>query len=195
MRFDGQAISLDEYERVSHLLTRARESVPPSDDGYLSPTGSFTITGAAWAAAQGARYSCWRRGSADDPTRSACSSLSSSRSRRCSTSTASCSGPTLDDVARDLLGVVGPSTRTIVTVVQDAEVTAIVEETAAKFGAELVTVTADSPTSAPADLAPITLLNATAGETAARALASALGWRVDDAGLPLRWRAFVSRVG
>jgi dihydrofolate synthase/folylpolyglutamate synthase len=39
--------------------------------------------------------------------------------------------------------------------------TAIVEETAARFGAELVTVTADSPTSAPAGLAPITRRHAT----------------------------------
>ena len=49
MRFDGRAISPDEYERVARALARAQESVPPSDDGYLSPTGSFTITGAARA--------------------------------------------------------------------------------------------------------------------------------------------------
>ncbi len=184
MRFDGQAISPDEYERVAHALTRARESVPPSDDGYLSPTGSFTITGAAWAAAKGADVLVLEEGlggrsdevSLFEPLVVAVTKVFYEHGELL--------GPTLDDVARDLLGVVGPGTRTIVTVEQDAEVAAIVEETAARFGAELVTVSADSPTSAPAGLAPITRLNAAAGETAARALASALGWRVDDAEAP-----------
>ena len=181
MRFDGQAISPDEYERVAQTLARARESVPPSDDGYLSPTGSFTITGAAWAAARGADVLVLEEGlggrsdevSLFEPVVVAVTKVFYEHGELL--------GPTLDDVARDLLGVVGPGTRTIVTVAQDAEVTAIVEETAARFGAELVTVTASSPTSAPAGLAPITRLNAAAGETAARALASALGWHVDDA--------------
>lgn len=181
MRFDGQAISPDEYERVSQALARARESVPPSDDGYLSPTGSFTITGAAWAAAGGADVLVLEEGlggrsdevSLFEPLVVAVTKVFYEHGELL--------GPTLDDVARDLLGVVGPGTRTIVTVAQDAEVTAIVEETAARFGAELVTVTADSPTSAPAGLAPITRLNAAAGETAARAVASALGWHIGDA--------------
>ncbi|WP_454854320.1 hypothetical protein [Promicromonospora soli] len=181
MRFDGQAISSDEYERVAQALARARESVPPSDDGYLSPTGSFTITGAAWAAARGADALVLEEGlggrsdevSLFEPLVVAVTKVFYEHGELL--------GPTLDDVARDLLGVVGPGTRTIVTVAQDAEVTAIVEETAARFGAELVTVTTDSPTSAPAGLAPITRLNAAAGETAARALASLLGWHVDDA--------------
>jgi dihydrofolate synthase/folylpolyglutamate synthase len=182
MRFDGVAISDDEYEQAARALARARASVPPSDDGYLSPTGSFTITGAAWAARQGADVLVLEEGlggrsdevSLFEPRVVAVTKVFYEHGELL--------GPTLDDVARDLLGVVGPGTWTIVTVTQDAEVTAIVEETAASFGADLVTVTVDSLTSAPAGLAPITRLNAAAGETAARALASALGWRVDEAG-------------
>lgn len=180
MRFDGTAISNKEYEQVAQLLARARASVPPSDNGYLSPTGSFTITGAAWAAARGADALVLEEGlggrsdevSLFEPLVVAVTKVFYEHGEQL--------GPTLDDVARDLLGVVGPGTRTIVTVPQDAEVTAIVEETAARFDVELVTVTADSLTSAPAGLAPITRLNAAAGETAARALASVLSWRVDD---------------
>lgn len=180
MRFDGQAISIDEYEQISQALARARESVPPSDDGYLSPTGSFTITGAAWAAARGADVLVLEEGlggrsdevSLFEPLVVAVTKVFYEHGEVL--------GPTLDDVARDLLGVVGPGTQTIVTVEQDAEVTAIVEETAARFGAELVTVTADSPTSVPAGLAPLTRLNAVTGEMAARALASALGWHIGD---------------
>lgn len=180
MRFDGQAISPDEYERVAQALARARAAVPPVNDGYLSPTGSFTIAGAAWAAARGADALVLEEGlggrsdevSLFEPLVVAVTKVFYEHGELL--------GPTLDDVARDLLGVVGPGTRTVVTVAQDAEVTMIVEETAARFGAELVTVTADSLTSAPAGLAPITRMNAAAGETAARALASALAWRVDD---------------
>jgi dihydrofolate synthase/folylpolyglutamate synthase len=179
MRFDGLAISPDEYEQTARSLARARAAVPLPGDGYLSPTGSFTITGAAWAAGRGADALVLEEGlggrsdevSLFEPLVVAVTKVFYEHGELL--------GPTLDDVARDLLGVVGPSTRTVVTVPQDPGVTAIVEETAAEFGAELVTVTSDRPTRAPAGLAPITRLNATAGEAAGRALASALGWRVD----------------
>lgn len=181
MRFDGQAIAPGDYELIAQELARARESVPPSNDGYLSPTGAFTITGAAWAAAKGADALVLEEGlggrsdevSLFEPLAVAVTKVFYEHGELL--------GPTLDDVARDLLGVVSTGTRTIVTVAQDADVMAIVEETASTFDTELVAVTAGSPTSAPAGLAPITRLNAAAGETAARALASALDWHVDDA--------------
>ncbi|GAA4705546.1 dihydrofolate synthase / folylpolyglutamate synthase [Promicromonospora umidemergens] len=180
MRFDGLAISEEEYEQVAQRLAGARASVAPTDGGYLSPTGAFTIAGAAWAAARGSDVLVLEEGlggrsdevSLFEPRVVAVTKVFYEHGELL--------GPTLDDVARDLLGVVRPSTRTIVTVPQDAEVTAIIEETAATFGAELVTVTADRPTRAPAGLAPITRLNAATGESAGRALASALGWQVDD---------------
>ncbi|MFD2796242.1 hypothetical protein ACFS27_21955 [Promicromonospora vindobonensis] len=180
MRFDGLAISPDEYEQVAGSLARARASIPQQGGGYLSPTGAFTVAGASWAAARGADALVLEEGlggrsdevSLFDPQVAVVTKVFYEHGEQL--------GPTLDDVARDLLGVVGPATRTIVTVPQDDVVTAIVEETAARFGAELVTVTADSPAPAPAGLAPITRLNAVAGEAAGRALASALGWRIDD---------------
>jgi dihydrofolate synthase/folylpolyglutamate synthase len=179
MRFDGLAISPDEYEQTARSLAHARAGLPLTGDGYLSPTGSFTITGAAWAAGRGADALVLEEGlggrsdevSLFEPLVVAVTKVFYEHGELL--------GPTLDDVARDLLGVVGPSTRTVVTVPQDPGVTAIVEETAAEFGAELVTVTSDRPTTAPAGLAPITRLNATAGEAAGRALASTLGWRID----------------
>ncbi|GAB2499415.1 hypothetical protein GCM10027063_43740 [Promicromonospora xylanilytica] len=180
MRFDGLAISPDEYEQVAEALTRARAAVPAESAGYLSPTGAYTITGAAWLAGRGADVLVLEEGlggrsdevSLFDPQVVAVTKIFYEHGEQL--------GPTLDDVARDLLGVVGPDTRTIVTVPQDAEVTAIVKETAAKFGTRLVTVAPDRSTTLPAGLAPITLLNAAAGEAAGRALASVLGWRVDD---------------
>ena len=178
MRFDGQAISPNEYEDLSWMLTRARASVPTTDNGYLSPTGAFTITGAAWASARGADVLVLEEGlggrsdevSLFTPSVVAVTKVFYEHGEQL--------GPTLDDVARDLLGVVGPGTRAIVTVPQSAEVTAIIRARAAQFGAEILTVTAGSPSRSPAELAPMTRLNAMAGEAAGRAMAAALGWAV-----------------
>ena len=180
MRFDGQAIADEQYEQLARDLVGARASVAPVDSGYLSPTGAFTIAGAAWAAARGADVLVLEEGlggrsdevSLFEPSVVAVTKVFYEHGEQL--------GPTLDDVARDLLGVVGPATQTIVTVPQAAEVTTIIEATAAGFGTELVTVTGDRPTLVPGDLAQITRLNAAAGESAGRAMAASLGWRVDD---------------
>jgi dihydrofolate synthase/folylpolyglutamate synthase len=180
MRFDGLAISDDEYEQVARSLARARASVAQRDDGYLSPTGAFTIAGASWAVNQGADVLVLEEGlggrsdevSLFDPQVVAVTKVFYEHGDQL--------GPTLDDVARDLLGVVGPNTSTIVTVEQDGEVSSIIEETAATFSAELVVVTPGSPTTVPGGLDPITRLNAAAGEAAGRALASVLSWRIED---------------
>ncbi|MFI8527660.1 hypothetical protein ACIGB8_24585 [Promicromonospora sukumoe] len=180
VRLDGLAVSAEEYEEMARGLIRARASVPAADSGYLSPTGAFTITGAAWAAARGADVLVLEEGlgglsdevSLFDPTVVAVTRVFYEHGDLL--------GPTLGDVARDLLGVVGPATRTIVTVAQDPEVTAIIEEAAARYGAEVVTLAGDPATSVPAGLAPLTRMNAALGETAARALVSVVGRLVDD---------------
>lgn len=180
MRFDGHAIADEEYEQVARDLAGARASVASVDNGYLSPTGAFTIAGATWAAARGADVLVLEEGlggrsdevSLFEPSVVAVTKVFYEHGEQL--------GPTLDDVARDLLGVVGPATQTILTVPQAAEVTTIIEATAARFGTELVTVTEDRPTLVPGDLAQVTRLNAAAGESAGRAMASALGWGVDD---------------
>jgi dihydrofolate synthase/folylpolyglutamate synthase len=180
IRLDGLAIAPEDYEELAQALARARLAVPAGHGGYLSPTGAFTIAGAAWTAARGSDVLVLEEGlggrsdeiSLFEPRVVAVTKVFYEHGDLL--------GPTLDDVARDLLGVAGPTTRTIVTLEQDAEVTALVEETAARLSTGLVTVTADSPTSAPAELPPISRLNAALGEAAARAMASALGWPVDD---------------
>ncbi|MEV0894208.1 hypothetical protein [Promicromonospora sp. NPDC050262] len=180
MRVDGRAISPEDYEDLAQALARARDSVPSTHDGYLSPTGAFTIAGAAWAAERGSDVLVLEEGLGGRSDEVSLFDPHVVAVTRVFYEHGDLLGPTLGDVARDLLGVVGPATRTIVTVAQDAEVTAIVEETAARFGTSLVTVTADSLTSS-AGLPPITRLNAALGEAAARAMAAALGWPVDDA--------------
>ncbi|GAA1872153.1 hypothetical protein [Myceligenerans crystallogenes] len=181
MRFDGAAISPGEYDAEAARLDAARGVVVPDGSGYLSPTGAYTITGAAWAARRGADALVLEEGLGG---RSDEVSLFDARVvavTKVFYEHGDVLGPTLDDVARDLLGVVGHGTRTIVTVEQDPDVTALVEETAAKFDMELVTVGAGSVSCAPAGLPPLTRLNATAGEAAARSLAAGLGWSLGDA--------------
>lgn len=180
MRVDGRAISPEDYEDLAQALARARDAVPSTHDGYLSPTGAFTIAGAAWAANRGSDVLVLEEGLGGRSDEVSLFDPHVVAVTRVFYEHGDLLGPTLGDVARDLLGVVGPATQTIVTVAQDAEVTAIVEETAARFGTSLVTVTADSPTAA-TGLPPITRLNAALGEAAARAMAAALGWPVDDA--------------
>ena len=179
MRFDGAAISPDEYDSQAARLTEARRDVAPDDSGYLSPTGAYTITGASWATRRGADVLVLEEGLGG---RSDEVSLFSPRVvavTRIFFEHGEQLGPTVDDVARDLLGVVGPETRTVVTVEQDADVAALITETAATFGADVVTVDATTTSDAPRDLPPLTRLNATAGEVAARALADELGWTFD----------------
>ncbi|GAB3157379.1 hypothetical protein GCM10027059_00150 [Myceligenerans halotolerans] len=181
MRFDGAAISPAEYEAEAARLAAARTVVGRDGSGYLSPTGAYTITGAAWTAGRGADALVLEEGLGG---RSDEVSLFDARIvavTRVFYEHGDLLGPTLDDVARDLLGVVGHGTRTIVTVEQDPEVMVLVEETAAKFETELVVVGAGAPSCVPDGLAPLTRLNATAGEAAARALAADLGRRLDDA--------------
>ncbi|GGM22459.1 hypothetical protein ACFQBY_02710 [Promicromonospora citrea] len=179
VRIDGQAISPEGYERLAAALADARGAVGSPAGGYLSPTGAFTIAGAAWTAWQGAEVLVLEEGlggrsdevSLFDPRVVAVTSVFYEHGDLL--------GPTLEDVARDLLGVVGPATRTIVTVEQDAVVTAVLEEVAARFGCRLLTVETPSSSAAPTDLPPFTRLNATTGVTAARVMAKALGWTLD----------------
>ncbi|MFD7025119.1 hypothetical protein [Promicromonospora sukumoe] len=179
VRLDGLAVSAEEYEEMARGLIRARASVPAAGSGYLSPTGAFTITGAAWAA-RGADVLVLEEGLGGLSDEVSLFDPSVVAVTRVFYEHGDLLGPTVGDVARDLLGVVGPATRTVVTVAQDAEVAAIIEEAAARYGAEVVTLAADPATSVPAGLAPLTRMNAALGEAAARALASVLGWRVDD---------------
>lgn len=179
MRVDGSAITPEEYERLAEALAGARADVRATNDGYLSPTGAFTIAGAAWTAAQDVDVLVLEEGlggSSDevslfDPRVVAVTPVFYEHGDLL--------GPTLEDVARDLLGVVGPATRTIVTVEQVPAVATVIEDAAARAGANIVIVTPDTPTSVPAGPAPITRLNASLGESAGRAMAAELGWTVD----------------
>ena len=48
IRIDGRAISQADYEALSQRAARALEALPSSDDGYLPPSGMYTLIGLSW---------------------------------------------------------------------------------------------------------------------------------------------------
>lgn len=54
IRVDGTAVSEDELQRLGGRLREAARSLPADDDGYLSPSGLFTMAGLLHARAVGA---------------------------------------------------------------------------------------------------------------------------------------------
>lgn len=48
IRIDGRAISQADYEELSHRAARALEVLPAPDDGYLPPSGMYTLIGLRW---------------------------------------------------------------------------------------------------------------------------------------------------
>lgn len=192
MRFDGAAITSAEYDREAARLTAARRRVASTSTGYLSPTGAYTITGASWAARRGADALVLEEGLGGRSDEVGLFDARVVAVMKVFYEHGDILGPTLEHVARDLIGVTGPGTSTIVTVEQEDEVMAIIEESAAASGAEVVVVGGSTASRAPLGLAQVTRLNATAGEVAARALAAELAWTVSDDGVTAALRTVLT---
>lgn len=56
IRFNGEPISLEDYAELGRTLSSAIEQLPPVEetDGYLAPTGCFTLMGAHYLLGRGA---------------------------------------------------------------------------------------------------------------------------------------------
>jgi folylpolyglutamate synthase/dihydropteroate synthase len=120
IRIDGRAIDDATLDHLGVRLAVARAAVP-SDGGYLSPTGAYTIAGHALAAGLAGApvdvvvHEEGLGGASDEvslfsPTIVAVTAVFAEHTDLL--------GPTVRDVARDLLGVVTDETRSIVTVPQ-----------------------------------------------------------------------------
>lgn len=48
IRIDGRAVSQADYEALSHRATSALAALPAPDDGYLPPSGMYTLIGLSW---------------------------------------------------------------------------------------------------------------------------------------------------
>lgn len=142
IRVDGLAIDAKTYRALSHRLSSAIEDLRPlaSDDGYLSPTGCFTVTGMAHlldVACDAIVLEEGLGGCSDEislfaPTVLAVTPIFGEHL-----------GLLGDDetaIAHDLLGVACIQTQLIASTPQEPEVSVVLEQRASEVGAELVFV-------------------------------------------------------
>ncbi len=54
IRRSGRALSEAEYDRLGEVLADGLSHLPPMEEGYLSPTGAYTLMGGRWAQEAGA---------------------------------------------------------------------------------------------------------------------------------------------
>lgn len=141
VRVDGQAMTDAEYTRVAARLADALQRIGPRTDGYLSPTGAYTLA----AVDELVRRECdvivleeGLGGRSDevslfDPEVVAVTPIFEEH--------ADLLGGGAREIADDLLGVVSQSTKRVVSSPQDAPVDDVVESAARIAAADLTWVT------------------------------------------------------
>lgn len=176
-RVDGVAASEEAYAQGSARVARAVAGVPARDgEGYLSPTGLFTLAGVRHlldARCDLLVLEAGMGGASDEvsllaPTVVACGPVFGEH--------LGIIGDSVEAIARDKLGVARPSTRAIVSVPQRDDALRVLHEVAASLGVPAFVVRDDDapPTAAP--LPPgLSRTNAVAGLAAAARLLQAVG--------------------
>jgi len=177
IRDDGAAIGLPDYDALGDRLRAARAAVPAEPGRYLSPTGAYTVAGVAWLTERGAGALVLEEGlggRSDEVSLFPATVVAVTRVFR---EHGDLLGGTLEAIADDLLGVVGPRTTTVVTLPQSPPVADALHRAARAAGADVVVV--DGPDAAlPAGLPPLVRDAAGLGVAAGRALAGRLGAEV-----------------
>lgn len=137
-RIDGRALSPTRYRDLLSRVGQAKLRLPPvGADGYLSPTGTFTVAGAHTLIEAGCDALVLEAGiggasdelSLFDPDVAVVGPIFGEH--------LDLLGPTVLDVARDKLGIVKDRTTAIVTVPQSPEVAAEIDRAAAAHAAEI----------------------------------------------------------
>jgi folylpolyglutamate synthase/dihydrofolate synthase len=142
IRIDGRAIDAGTYRHLSHRLSGAIDNLRPlsSDDGYLSPTGCFTVTGMAHLLDAGYDAIVLEEGLGG------CSDEISLFAPTVLVVTpiflehADLLGDDETAIAHDLLGVAHTQTQLIASTGQEPKISAVLETKASEVGAELVFV-------------------------------------------------------
>lgn len=115
IRVNGRAISHDEYARVSAMADRAVRSLPEVSDGYLPPSGVFTQVGIAYLLERGVDYLVVEEGLGGVSDDVSLFDYPVVGVTQIFLEHADVLGGSLDAIAQDLLGVVTPATRTVVS--------------------------------------------------------------------------------
>jgi dihydrofolate synthase/folylpolyglutamate synthase len=177
IRVDGVAISDDELAGLGRRLREASRSLPGDDQGYLSPSGLFTLAGVLHARAAGADFvvlEAGMGGASDEvglfpPAAVAITEVFAEH--------VGVLGGTPAAIATDKAGVAAAATSAVVSLPQSPSVTAAISATiAAKTGDSVRTeVIAPGASGVPARVLPAGLgrMNAELGCVAARRLLGA----------------------
>jgi folylpolyglutamate synthase/dihydropteroate synthase len=136
IRLGGQALQPGQYSEISGLAKTALEQLPVAGDGYLSPTGAYTIAGVSWLTRHGVDSLVVEEGlggvsdevSLLPPAGVAVTPIFEEH--------IGVLGLTRVEIAEDLLGVVRSGvTQTIWTAAQAPEVSTVLQATAERSGA------------------------------------------------------------
>lgn len=181
IRYDGVSIGASEFDDLAREVGQALHGLPARTGGYLSPTGAFTIAGLTWLTRRGCEalvVEAGMGGASDESslTRPAVVGITPIFEEHLGVL-----GDDVAAVARDKAGMIGPSTRAVVSAPQDPVVAGII----AAAGAPISVVDpADEPG---LDKLPTPLLRVNA-QVGLRAAAAYLGRPVDvpDVHLPGR---------
>lgn len=128
IRVDGERVSDAEMDELGRRLAAASGSVHRADLDYLSPTGSFTLAGVLHARLSGAQALVLEEGLGGASDEISLFPPDVLVVTRIFLEHQDLLGGDVETIARDLLGVVGPRTREIVTLEQDATVFRVLEE-------------------------------------------------------------------
>jgi dihydrofolate synthase/folylpolyglutamate synthase len=154
---------------MSARLAEALQSLPPRADSYLSPTGAFTVTGVAELIARGCDVVVLEEGlggASDEvslfrPSVVAVTPIFAEH--------VGLLGDNVTEIAHDLLAVISPTTRAVVSTPQERSIAELLANTARSAGAGLTWAQGSEDNPVPAARG-LSRANATAGIQAASAL-------------------------
>jgi folylpolyglutamate synthase/dihydropteroate synthase len=136
IRVAGHGLRLDQYSEVSTLAKAALEQLPAASDGYLSPTGAYTIAGVHYLAREGVDSLVVEEGLGGASDEVSLLSPVGVAVTPIFEEHVGVLGGTRVEIAEDLLGVVRDGvTDAIWTAAQTAQVAAVLHATAERSGA------------------------------------------------------------
>jgi dihydrofolate synthase/folylpolyglutamate synthase len=174
-RIDGTRLGADEYVAAIERTAAVLQTLPAANDGYLSPTGFFTLTGIATFAAAGCEAIVAEAGLGGRSDELSLLPLTGLAMSEVFLEHAALLGGTIAAIATDKAGAAGPTTRFIDYLAQSAEAEGAIIERANAVGASPRRVAL--PTASERRWLPpgMNARNALLGATSAEDLLSAIG--------------------
>ncbi|MDB5070454.1 MAG: fgs1 [Candidatus Eremiobacteraeota bacterium] len=137
-RVGGVAIGAADYELLSRRLDGLLAQLPATEDGgYLSPTGLFTMMGVRYMVDAGCDVLVLEAGLGGRSDEVSLFGAQAVAITRIFGEHADIIGPTIADIAADKAGVVGESTKAVISIHQSAEVAGIIAGRVSEMGSRL----------------------------------------------------------